>query len=206
MLNPAFTAHADAPTAHFQHRNPFRHVVIDDYFDATTCASLLEEFPPFERGSTRNVVGELGNKSTVEKNRTLGPTFSALDDLAQVRDFLDLIGKITGVPGLLCDLWYFGSGTHKNRHGQDLDAHVDFNRHPAERRHRRLNLIVYLNREWDDAWGGSQELHFDPRDQHNQRLYRDSTQLTKQHEQAQVALSPGRLGRLRYFVRRALER
>ena len=304
MLNPAVSARADALAAQFQRRDPFRHVVIDDFFDATTCARLVEEFPPFERGNARNEAGELGGKSTIEKIRGLGAGYAALDDLIQTRGFLDLIGKITGIPELLYDPWYFGGGTHENRHGQDLDAHVDFNRHPVERWHRRLNLIVYFNREWDDAWGGALELHSDPRspadrvlritpsfnravifettewswhgfrrielpadkndlsrkslalyfytkdrpaeeladthstiyvdlplperfkpgftlseadvqelrvlltrrDQHNQRLYRDMTHVTKQLEQAQAALHAGRLGRLRYFARRVLGR
>jgi len=163
MLNPAVAARAQDLAAQFQHREPFRHVVIDDFFDAATCARLLDEFPPFERGNARNEAGELGNKSTIEKIRGLGPTYTALDDLIQTREFLDLIGRVTGISKLLYDPWYFGGGTHENRHGQDLDAHVDFNRHPVERWHRRLNLIVYLNHEWDDAWGGSLELHSDPR-------------------------------------------
>jgi hypothetical protein len=162
-LNPALHARADQLAAFFRPRDPFRHVVIDDFFAPDYAAQLLAQFPPFERGNARNEDGDIGNKSTVEKIRDLGAAYSALDDLVQSRAFLDLVGHITGIDELLYDPWYFGGGTHENRHGQDLDAHVDFNRHPVERWHRRLNLIVYLNHEWQDAWGGSLQLHSDPR-------------------------------------------
>jgi hypothetical protein len=302
MINPALVANADAYAALFQRREPFRHVVIDDFFELATVQRLLAEFPPFERGNARNEAGEIGNKSTVEKIRALGASYAELDDVVQSREFLDLVGRITGIPDLLYDPWYFGGGTHENRAGQDLDAHVDFNRHPVERWHRRLNLIVYLNPRWEDSWGGSLELHSDPRapddritrvtpllnravifettewswhgfgridlppelaglsrrsialyfytterpadelapthstiyvdsplparfragmtlddhdvdelqtligrrDQHNQRLYRDISDLTARLEQAVAALDGGRLGRLRYWIRRLL--
>ena len=163
MLNSAVLARVETLAAQFQYRDPFRHVVIDDFLAPDFCAQLLAEFPPFERGNARNEAGDLGNKSTIEKIRGLGSAYAEFDDHIQTRAFLDLIGSITGIPHLLYDPWYFGGGTHENRHGQDLDAHVDFNRHPIERWHRRLNLIVYLNREWDAAWGGALDLHSDPR-------------------------------------------
>jgi Rps23 Pro-64 3,4-dihydroxylase Tpa1-like proline 4-hydroxylase len=154
---------ADRLAAAFARRDPFRHVVIDDFLDADYAAALLARFPPFERGNARNEAGELGGKSTVERIRGLGESYAQLDDLVQSAEFLDLVGRITGIPDLLYDPDYFGGGTHENREGQDLDPHVDFNRHPREPWHRRLNLIVYLNREWEDTWGGSLELHSDPR-------------------------------------------
>ncbi|MEO8669762.1 MAG: 2OG-Fe(II) oxygenase [Tahibacter sp.] len=163
MLNPALSQNVSALAARFARREPFRHVVIDEFFNGDTAAALLGQFPPFGRGNARNEDGELGNKSTVEKIRGLGSSYAALDDLIQTPEFLALIGRITGIPDLRYDPWYFGGGTHENRSGQDLDAHVDFNRHPVEPWHRRLNLIVYLNPEWNADWGGVLELHSDPR-------------------------------------------
>src|SRR3984885_5029237 len=163
MIASRVTGSAALLAGEFQNARPFRHIVIDDFLTPDYCAELLRQFPPFERGNARNEAGELGAKSTVEKIRDLGQSYTAFDDLIQTREFLDLTGTITGIPDLRYDPWYFGGGTHENREGQDLDPHVDFNRHPVERWHRRLNLIVYLNREWDDAWGGSLELHSNPR-------------------------------------------
>jgi hypothetical protein len=298
IVNPSVRTDVDALAARFRQREPFRHIVIDDFLTTEFCTRLLEQFPPFERGNARDEAGEPGNKSTVEAVRGLGPAYAALDDAVQSRDFLDLVGRITGTDALLYDPWYFGGGTHENRSGQNLDAHVDFNRHPVERWHRRLNLIVYLNHEWDASWGGALELHSDPRgegdrvisiaplfnravifettewswhgfpriqlpsgresttrksvalyfytkdrpteeladthstiyvdcplperfapgrtldaadveelryllarrDQHNQRLYRETTELSAKLQQAKDALLAGRLGRLRYFM------
>jgi hypothetical protein len=163
MLNPSLHERLNGLAARFQQRDPFRYVVIDDFFSAEYCSELLAQFPAFGSGNARNEAGELGNKSTVKKIRGIGPAYAALDDALRTREFLDLIGSITGIPNLLYDPWYFGGGTHENRNGQALDAHVDFNKHPIERWHRRLNLIAYLNPAWDDAWGGSLQLHSDPR-------------------------------------------
>ena len=168
MLHPSLSSRIPLLAQAFARREPFRHVLIDDFFAEDFLARVLAEFPDFDQGNARNEAGELGHKSTVERIRELGPAFAELDQQIQSRGFLDLISAITGIPDLLYDPHYFGGGTHENRPGQDLDAHVDFNRHPINGWHRRLNLIVYLNPEWDDAWGGSLELHSDPRSEHDQ--------------------------------------
>jgi len=162
-IAPAVIAGSEELRAQFERREPFRHVVIDGFLDEAFAARLLADFPAFERSNALNEAGEVGNKAVVEKIRAIARSYAALDDLVKSQDFLDLVSCITGIPGLLYDPWYFGGGTHENRNGQDLDPHIDFNRHPIERWHRRLNLIVYLNPQWQDDWGGCLALHSDPR-------------------------------------------
>jgi hypothetical protein len=147
----------------FQSAQPFRHVVIDDFLEPAFAARLLDEFPPFDAARARNEAGEIGGKAVVEGIRALGPAYAALDALVKGQPFLDFVSALTGIPDLLYDPHYFGGGTHDNRDGQALDAHVDFNRHPVTHAHRRLNLIVYLNPGWQAGWGGVLELHRDPR-------------------------------------------
>ena len=304
LIAPGVEADVPKHAAAFQRREPFRHVVIDGFLSDDFAARLLAQFPPFDVKRALNEAGEVGGKAVNERIRALGGAYAELDDLVQSRGFLELVSRITGIPELLYDPHYFGGGTHENRHGQDLDSHVDFNRHPIERWHRRLNLIVYLNREWRDEWGGSLELHSDPRgaddavklvtplfnrcvifettewswhgfsrielpellraisrksvalyfytrerpaeeladthstiyvdrplperfapghtlseedvhqlqvllarrDQHNQRLYRDVSELQKQLETAHAALHAGLMGRVRWFAQRLVGR
>ncbi len=160
---------ADAPAAaeRFQQREPFRHVVMDGFLQPDIAEALLAEFPKFNPALAINEDGEAGSKSVHERIRALGPTYSRLDDFIQTQDFLGLVSRITGIPGLLYDPHYFGGGTHDNRNGQALDAHVDFNRHPVTHTHRRLNLIIYLNPDWQAEWGGVLELHSDPASAHD---------------------------------------
>ncbi len=152
----------DDIAAAFRQAEPFPHVVIDNFLDASLASQLLEEFPPFERGNNVGDDGKPGRKSTFERIKRLGGKFESLDQAIQHREFLDVIGSIVGIPDLIYDPFYLGGGTHENCDGQSLDAHVDFNYHPSEGWHRRLNLIVYLNPEWDTAWGGNLELFRDP--------------------------------------------
>jgi hypothetical protein len=93
----------------------------------------------------------------------VSPAYRELDEFFQTAEFLELMSEITGIPDLLYDAEYHGGGTHESPHGQGLYPHVDFNYHPRGW-HRRLNLIVYLNREWDDSWGGGLDIHSNPWD------------------------------------------
>ncbi len=141
---------------------PFRHVVIDGFFQPAVADRLLQEFPRFDAAHARNEFGEIGRKAVRTDMAAIGETYRALYAFLGSPRFLGAMGRLTGIPDLLLDPRLYGGGTHENLDGQELDVHVDFNFDPATRLHRRLNLLVYLNPEWDEAWGGALELHSDP--------------------------------------------
>ena len=162
IIRPDLVQDASALNERFARNQPFRHIVIDDFFLPGFAQRLLDEFPAFEQGNNVGDDGLPGGKSTIERMSKLGSSFQELDDAVKSAEFLGLIGAITGIDDLLYDPFYLGGGTHENRDGQLLQAHIDFNYHPSERWHRRLNLIVYLNHDWNEAWGGNLELWRDP--------------------------------------------
>ena len=164
------SAHANSYALAFREAQPFRHVVIDKFFAPEFCQRILDDFPRFEERHALNEMGKVGGKAVRMDVRDVSAAYRELDDYLQTREFLDLTSTITGIPDLLYDPDYIGGGTHENRDGQGLDAHVDFNYHPRDKTHRRLNLIVYLNHEWDASWGGELELHSDPWNPSNDRV------------------------------------
>ena len=141
---------------------PFRHVIIDEFLDPELCRLLINEFPAFDAAHAINERGETGRKAVISEPARIGPAYARFDQMIRGHQFLDLITRITGIPELLYDPEYVGGGTHENLEGQDLDPHVDFNYHPSRHWHRRLNLIVFLNPEWEPDWGGCLEFLPDP--------------------------------------------
>ena len=162
LVNPEVTSRIEDLAREFSSAQPFRHVVIDHFLDPGFCEELISQFPPFAVGDARNEHSELAGKSVNPAIAKLGAAYQRFDGLMRNSEFLELMGKITGIPALLYDADYIGGGTHENRNGQELDSHVDFNFHPKRFWHRRLNLIVFLNPEWKRGWGGCLELMRDP--------------------------------------------
>jgi hypothetical protein len=164
-INPEVHTRAQTLFSQFQSARPFRHVVIDNFLKPEAAEALLAQFPIVaDPSKLLNEFGEPNPKSQISDVRSMGAEFRNLDNYIQTEPFLDLVSRITGIPNLKYDPWYYGAGTHENFHGAGLDPHFDFNIHPKTGQHRRLNAIVYLNKDWDPAWKGSICFHTDPYD------------------------------------------
>jgi hypothetical protein len=137
--------------------------MIENFFEPSFADQLLTDFPSFDSRLARNEYGDIGGKAVNTKIREISPVYQRLYAVISSKPFLEFMSRLSGIPDLLIDPKMFGGGTHDNRHGQELDPHVDFNYDESEQLHRRLNLIVYLNKEWETEWGGALEIHSNPR-------------------------------------------
>ncbi len=162
-LSPRVIEAADASRSEFESAQPFRHICIEDFFDPGFAERLLAEFPTFETRLAVNEGGATGGKAVNTKIREISPAYQELYDFISSRPFLDFMSRLSGIPDLLLEAKMYGGGTHENRHGQELDPHIDFNYAQDDGLHRRLNLIVYLNKDWNADWGGAIEIHSNPR-------------------------------------------
>jgi Rps23 Pro-64 3,4-dihydroxylase Tpa1-like proline 4-hydroxylase len=169
ILNPRLLTQKDTLAQEFKNADPFPHVGIPDFFAPAFAQRMFDDFPAFEDRFKRSELGDATKKASRTDVRNISDTYREIDDFIQTSEFLDLISEISGIPDLMYDPYYYGGGTHDNRHGQSMYVHVDFNYHPRGW-HRRLNLIVYLNPEWEEEWGGAIELHSNPWDPASDRV------------------------------------
>ena len=161
-------AEADTMARRFRDASPFPHIVIDDFIPAEFVSELNRNFPDFavkkKSGSTHIPVvlpdgteAQLG-KEWLSRELLVPLLYRRLYWELNNNPFVSLLEKITGIPGLLADPHLAGGGVHNTHPGGYLKVHSDFNKHPQYGLDRRLNLLIYLNEDWLDAYGGELEL------------------------------------------------
>lgn len=70
------------------------------------------------------------------------------------------LDKLTGFDEkLISDPYFNGGGYHEIKRSGLLKVHADFNKHPDFDIDRRLNLLIYLNDNWQEDWGEELELY-----------------------------------------------
>jgi 2OG-Fe(II) oxygenase superfamily len=137
---------------------PFPHLVFDDFFDPALLERVLDEFPRPGEIKWQQFDNEREIKLASNAESSLGATTRLLLYHLNSITFLDFLGSITGIPHLIADPGFEGGGLHQIVRGGKLGIHADFNKHSRYGLDRRLNVLVYLNKNWREDYGGHLEL------------------------------------------------
>lgn len=156
----ALRAAADALAPAYGPAEPFPHAVFDGLFDARLLERVVKEFP---RPSADPRVwtrwdGPHQRKLQGTETRAWGPYTRRLMRYLNTRPFLDFLQNLTGIEGLIADPLYGGGGLHQIERGGFLHVHADFNKHEIVDLDRRLNVLIYLNQDWPERYGGKLQL------------------------------------------------
>ncbi|MBC8084820.1 MAG: 2OG-Fe(II) oxygenase [Hymenobacter sp.] len=140
-------------------QRPFRYLTYDGFFRAELAERILAAYPPVTRGQWDGTtyINQLNKFALTQfgpEQQLLQQVFAELNGPR----FLSQLEQLTSITGLVGDEELFGGGLHQSVAGAFLDVHVDFNYHRTTKYHRRLNVIVYMNHDWQPDYNGYLEL------------------------------------------------
>ena len=137
---------------------PFPYLVLDNVFDPEVLVRVAAEFP--ERGGRDWLSYDTANEIKQTSRGAIDlPAFSqAFLWQMCAPPMMRFLRHLTGQADLCVDPLFHGGGMHESFRGGWLNIHADWTQHPVLPLTRRLNMIIYLNRDWDPAWGGALDL------------------------------------------------
>ncbi len=157
FTNEQASAAGAALNDRYVNAEPFPHIILDDFIDMALLRALLAEWP----AKGQSVAYDRAQERLKYEWQPIHLRTPLLRDfLAEMvsEPMLRFLEKLTGINKLIADPYFIGGGLHETRSGGHLGVHADFNIHKQMNVLRRINLLIYLNDDWDPAWNGNLEL------------------------------------------------
>lgn len=147
-------------SSRYQHASPYPHIVLENFLDPEVLNDCIDEFNKLnETDGWINYKHYNEKKRGLNKLELLPETIKGTINELNSPEFLEFLSNLTGIKDLRKDDQLEGGGIHQSGKGGFLNIHADFTVHPHHRNwQRRVNVLVYLNKDWQEEWGGKLEL------------------------------------------------
>ncbi|MCW3076487.1 MAG: hypothetical protein JWO32_1096 [Bacteroidetes bacterium] len=143
----------------YQNNIPFPHIVLDSVFDPKTLTEIHQGFSLIENnGWNYKKVDENEIKMASNIDSFWPDNIQSFLRYLNSQEFVSFVSEISGIPNLIPDPDFIGGGLHQILKGGMLKVHADFNTHPKTKLDRRINVLIYLNKDWKSEWNGQLEL------------------------------------------------
>jgi len=140
---------------------PFPHITIDNFFREDILETAAKSFPDLSKDE---ISTKYNNKAEIKLASARGDQQQSEPIKHLLRylnssEFLDFLQHLTSIDEpLVSDPHFHGGGLHEIKRGGLLKIHADFCRHDETGLDRRINLLIYLNKDWDEEFGGHLQL------------------------------------------------
>jgi len=157
-------ARAEELPVGFRNAAPFPHLVLEEFLAMEQVRAVLRELAAPAEGRARRrgdaVAGDRVRDDAADgcDVNELGPALRELLWELNSGTFLRLLEKLSGTGKLIADPDLRGAGVRRIPPGGSLAVRGGESRHSRYGLDRRLGILVYLNQDWSDAWGGELEL------------------------------------------------
>ncbi|MBC7891308.1 MAG: 2OG-Fe(II) oxygenase [Sphingobacteriaceae bacterium] len=138
---------------------PYPHITLENFLETEAADAALAAFPAVQDAGWIHYVHVNEKKHGLNKLALLPPPIQQVIGALNAPEFVAWLSELTGIPNLRSDDMLEGGGLHQSKRHGFLNVHADFTVHPHKRTwRRRVNLLVYLNRDWQPDYRGDLEL------------------------------------------------
>jgi Rps23 Pro-64 3,4-dihydroxylase Tpa1-like proline 4-hydroxylase len=138
--------------------DPFPNIYFDNFFNDERLSEILNEFPDMSKKPDLKFEDTNQIKLASKGEYRFGDETKEFMHFLNSQPFLEFLSTLTGIDALIPDPYFDGGGCHQIMPGGLLKIHADFNKNKLTNLDRRLNVLVYLNKDWHEEWGGYFEL------------------------------------------------
>ena len=138
---------------------PFPHIVIDNFLPLDLINEILRLFPNDKQAGDNffeNDYSGLHKRQVLPENceQRLRSIFYFFNS-SPILQFLE---GLTAIDSLMGDPYFTGGGFHEILRNGKLGIHADFRINEQLHLRRRINILIYLNKDWSSDYGGNLEL------------------------------------------------
>ena len=133
---------------------PFPNIYFDNFLPASAVKAALRDFPEAREVRWTEFADKDQVKLAFDTAEKLPASIRNVLYFMNSRPMIEFLEVLTGIQGVIPDPYYAGGGLHQIRRGGFLEVHADFNRHTKLKLDRRLNVLIYLNEDWHEEYGG----------------------------------------------------
>ena len=144
----------------FNNAKPYPFIKINNFLKTELAEKLLKQFPTPDNNKWNIYKNPVEIKFALDKIDEMPSGFSFVLEALSNSKVAEKLTELTGIEKLEHDPTLHGAGINCHKPGGKLLIHLDYERHPIlfPPRERRLNLILFFNKNWKSEYNGGLEL------------------------------------------------